>query len=452
MPVSAALLLAVLNPMGLRQATDAESRTLYARLAAPFYSAAGQAEIAVVLIDDETLSAMGESFPPSFGMYGALVETVEMAGGRGVFFDLAFLDKRGAPGSLEAFADTLSLLPVVLGAPKTALDASQCGRPGLTNLAPLAARAAEEAHVNIAQDSSQVFLRSTDPCRPGGRPAAAAALYRIWCAGRSDCSVPDDAAPMAVRWGEAFPAGYAAAHPGLHGLDAVCPSAAHRLLRSARILLGELGYGLGGEQSLRLPPLCSYHPVLKAEWLLAPDGTHADARAVMDLLRERMVLIGGSLSGEQDIAHSPVFGDVPGVYVHAMALDNLMTLGSRYYRPWPGLWGGLGWNDLIEVLLLALFGWCGNWLRHRYRRGRQEENAWRNVRAAALVAGLLLLAGLVVGLGTVLACVEVLRFEPINWVGLFLACWVIAYPMVVELLERAAACPRGGWRRNGRAA
>jgi uncharacterized membrane protein len=42
------------------------------------------------------------------------------------------------------------------------------------------------------------------------------------------------------------------------------------------------------------------------------------------------VLVGGAVSGISDWHQSPVHGQVPGVILHAMALDNLLSLGDRY--------------------------------------------------------------------------------------------------------------------------
>jgi CHASE2 domain-containing sensor protein len=41
------------------------------------------------------------------------------------------------------------------------------------------------------------------------------------------------------------------------------------------------------------------------------------------------VLIGADILGSGDRIESPVHGQVPGVYLHAMALDNLLTFGGR---------------------------------------------------------------------------------------------------------------------------
>jgi hypothetical protein len=83
-----------------------------------------------------------------------------------------------------------------------------------------------------------------------------------------------------------------------------------------------------GDVERSLP--CPAVPVLRADQLL--DGDEAALRA---LLRDKAVLLGASVSGVPDWQDSPVHGRVPGVVLHAMALDNLLALGAAYTRPMP---------------------------------------------------------------------------------------------------------------------
>lgn len=50
------------------------------------------------------------------------------------------------------------------------------------------------------------------------------------------------------------------------------------------------------------------------------------------LLKGKFVLYGGAFIGTDDWLKSPVHGTIPGVYLHAMALDNLLVFGERYKR------------------------------------------------------------------------------------------------------------------------
>ncbi len=50
------------------------------------------------------------------------------------------------------------------------------------------------------------------------------------------------------------------------------------------------------------------------------------------LLRDRLVMVGASITSTGDLVQSPVHGLIPGVYLHAMALDNLIYKGMDYDR------------------------------------------------------------------------------------------------------------------------
>ena len=78
--------------------------------------------------------------------------------------------------------------------------------------------------------------------------------------------------------------------------------------------------------------LCSYTKYIYIDELLAlARSSNAEERQfAKDLVSDRIVLYGTSFKGLKDLAISPVHGAVPGVFMHAMALDNLLTDGNRY--------------------------------------------------------------------------------------------------------------------------
>ena len=47
-------------------------------------------------------------------------------------------------------------------------------------------------------------------------------------------------------------------------------------------------------------------------------------------IKDKYLIVGADLTGYNDLIQSPVHGLIPGVYLHAMALDNLLTFGSHY--------------------------------------------------------------------------------------------------------------------------
>jgi len=77
------------------------------------------------------------------------------------------------------------------------------------------------------------------------------------------------------------------------------------------------------QPNLALP--CPSVTVIPASVLWSGDGA-----AARELLGGRFVMIGAAVSGIADWHQSPVHGQVPGVVLHAMALDNLLSLGTHY--------------------------------------------------------------------------------------------------------------------------
>nr|MBP8295586.1 CHASE2 domain-containing protein [Burkholderiales bacterium] len=139
-------------------------------------------------------------------------------------------------------------------------------------------------------------------------------------------------APMTVRWGAFAPGEQAPFYAAgvcqrMTDAEGRVP-ALSRLLRSLQQLaLGAL-FDLRDRRDPDLALPCPAVPVLRADAIL--DG---DAAAVDALLRGRAVLLGAQVSGIPDWQVSPVHGRVPGVVLHAMALDNLLAHGDGYLRP-----------------------------------------------------------------------------------------------------------------------
>lgn len=74
----------------------------------------------------------------------------------------------------------------------------------------------------------------------------------------------------------------------------------------------------------------------------------------VDNFQDRIVIYGQNLQGFQDIVRPPTIDtDIPGVFVHAMALENLLSNGERYLSDRSTVSGWLT-ADVIEILTLTL--------------------------------------------------------------------------------------------------
>lgn len=77
-------------------------------------------------------------------------------------------------------------------------------------------------------------------------------------------------------------------------------------------------------------PICVFHHTLYLREMLYPNESQSSR--LDRLLSHRVVMIGSAFSYSNDIVFSPLHDRVPGVYLHAMALDNLITHGPDYAR------------------------------------------------------------------------------------------------------------------------
>jgi CHASE2 domain-containing sensor protein len=422
------LLVAVINPFGIRSATDQASTEIFQKLTADLYPGAGQEKIAVVLIDDRSLQVLGEKFPPDFTFYSRLIGNMAAAGIESAFLDLNIVDPRGDPSDLENFASVLRGLPVFLAATADESTARDCGGIRVRNLPQLREAVVSEPHPMIRDDARHIDLLLEDACTRF-RPAAALSVYAHHCSRLAGCpgsrmdpvSEPAgfEGRDMSIEWGSVWPAGAEAIHPSYRDLSSLCPRAdwssrASRFLHVLFPFLDDAGNGTFAQG-------CSYHPMIRAEWLLSPDETGADADAVFDILAGRIVLVGANFTGQNDIGPSPVFGDIPGVFIHAMALDNLIVHGTGFLSVWPeGGVGGLGFNDMVELGLTLAFTLLGYWLG---RFVSPKSIRWGLPWMLALMLG-----GAAAGLLITWVLVWGLRLEPINWIGVLLACTAIATP------------------------
>jgi hypothetical protein len=171
---------------------------------------------------------------------------------------------------------------------------------------------------------------------------------------------------------------------------------------------------------------CPYNQWVPGEAVLAARSSQQMA-TLGALFKDRAVMIGADIRGAPDLVQSPVHGQIPGVFLHAMALDNLIALGpDGYWRPMPTLALGhaegrikleYAWpklekaaTGLLEMTLLllifAISEGVARWQRHQGER-------WPE----AVYAGVELLGHMTLVFGTV-ALLASLAFAPMNWLGL----------------------------------
>lgn len=413
-----------LDPFGLSRAVQGYSEGLFQKVSANFYGQAAQSRIAVVLVDERTLRSRGESWPPRYLFYSELVRRIARQQPAAIFLDVLVEDRRAYDETLGPAQDELQRALAQSGVPFFIGTLDERSRsvfaqvPGVRST--LVGWSGHERDYPLLvgpghyfDDGAAIEPVEGGSCDSDAQPTAAFSLYRQLCADGRQAGCPaalaagDTAAfckAMVVQWGRKVSDEVVQRQL----IDAAQCSAGDvstwaSLLEGARAFLATLSLGVDEEADGRLRQPCPYALTLRAEDL----GT---AKA-SGLLKDRVVMIGVDLKGIHDRVESPVHGQIPGVYLHAMALDNLLEWNAQYYQR-------SGNHCLQRTLAALVILLCVAILRARLPR---ESFLMRSV-----AIGALLIACLISYLW--------LRRPPVDWLGLLLV-----YELVKRLIEKHEA-------------
>ena len=379
------LLLNVIEPFGLSNATKTHSQRIAARGMSPLYGSPAQDHIAVVLIDEKTLEARQMGWPPQYSYYDELLRRILAQQPRAVYLDILMEQRRSYDSSFEdaraGMADEIEAagIPVFFGVSAPGARSIFSGLGYGSRNKPVGAM---PVNAHMSSSTAGVALdvvtswQGTGTAYPlllaaenvstaaGWKPplskgpgvgadyrSVALALYQTACVQKTapgcvesarELSATALATPMAVQWGVTNPV--MADAPD--ALDCVRDASAgnwERLRASFSLLVDSLFSGMDARREDRNRAHCPYTLTVFEEQL--------DDEALGEVLKDRVVLVGTRLVGLNDSVLSPVHQQIPGVYLHAMALDNLMTWGSERVRRDPGVGWGL-W--LANALLISL--------------------------------------------------------------------------------------------------
>lgn len=331
--LAAAVILLFIGPFAdrsqlLSDALDRSASPLNQRYAAP-----AQDAIAVILFEDADLEELGTSWPVPYDLWARVLGTLACARPKVVFFDIlfgreqAFKTERGAAGPSMAEVDA-----AVLGNRQTEKEYCPPGPEAVD------ARAAKVFYAYA--DRPEDWLPELDqhrklpikwtgaagdyPLTIGTQYAAAYRLMKAYCeasAGASrlaGCSATFSEehlrGHLLPRWSMRAPA-----YQALFS-EQTCPD------ESDRSFLAAVGTYLRNMADAPATP-CLPFLTIGASQLL----TQADAQ-MFGLLRDRVVLVGVNLTGAGDQVETQTHGQVPGVFLHATALENLLAMGARYDR------------------------------------------------------------------------------------------------------------------------
>jgi CHASE2 domain-containing sensor protein len=293
------------------------------------YPPKGQNDTTVVLFREENLAELAESFPVSYARHAEVLEALAVYGPRAVFVDFAFIDARSpedqaALGRAICDLNARGKVPVYLAAPAPSSNRDH-GAP--INARLLECAEVVNAQMDVERGVSGVLTYLHGSGTSAFRWTPAFAMYdartRILKLPRLK---PEDAQPMEIIWGNlASPLNESWMHCTSEG-------ALHHLFNILR------------ENPLAAKRTCPHTNTISVMHLLGP--INEDVRAA---IADKAVFYGGNFQMVGDRVISPVYDDLPGVYLHAMAYDNLVTFDSTYKR---ADHHGLSLSSVVNGLLL----------------------------------------------------------------------------------------------------
>lgn len=372
------------DPLGIEEATADRSARFMFRVAAPFYSGSGH--VVVVLIDQEFLS--GTQWPATYKQQGKLLRRIMDFNPSAVFLDLLYsaphhsgVDNSATSDSdvpeklLNGISEDLYPRIYVAALPHegTCDRKEREGKSGariLNNSGMVDEIVGKLPEWNVVAvgwsgcgDSYPLLLSDDAQAR-----TPAYALYRKYCEDKNaapsirkrcanKASDDDFQTPMTIRWGAFAPEAQKHFYSEKSGQCYHYAGEEGRVPLYRRIWVAVQQFsiamvnGLDAVKSNEYKLPCLAITVLSAAEFSSPEFTPHD-KALEGVIKDNLVLIGARVPGVPDVDVSPVHGLIAGVELHAMALDNLLTLHDRYARATFGEWLQRG-LDLVVLLMAA---------------------------------------------------------------------------------------------------
>jgi len=293
------------------------------------YPPDGQDDTTVVLFREENLAALSESFPVSYARHAEVLEALSVYAPRAVFVDFAFIDARSpedqaALGRAICDLNARGKVPVYLAAPAPSGN-RETGTP--INAALLECAEPVNAQMDVERGASGVLTYLHGGGTSTFRWTPAFAMYdareRILSRPRLRA---EDAQPMEIIWGNL------GSKLNESWMQCTSEGAFQHLFNILR------------ENPLAAKRTCPHTHTISVVHLLGPFN-----EGVKKAIEGKAVFYGGNFQMVGDRVISPVYDDLPGVYLHAMAYDNLVTFGSAYKR---ADHHGLSLSSVVNGLLL----------------------------------------------------------------------------------------------------
>lgn len=256
-------------------------------------------DIVIVEIDNASVAALGR-WPWPRSLHAQLVDRLAKAGAAAVVYDVLFTEPSPDDARFgAALRECPSYLPVLL----SPADEADHGRRDVEKpVAPLAQAAAGLGHINLEVDSDGI-VRSVAMFEGDAQQRWPQLMVPLWRAVRSG---------QIALAGPAVASSAAAAAADAKLMHAGGPDSESRFL---------LPFGAANTQNAQGAQTAQ-------TWRRVSFAQVLEGRVPPDLLRGRVALVGVTASGLFDRFATPLsgtLGPMPGVYIHALVLDTLLS-------------------------------------------------------------------------------------------------------------------------------
>jgi CHASE2 domain-containing sensor protein len=290
----------------------------------------GQKAISVLLFREENLAELGTHYPVPYKLHAEVIEALASYNPKAVFIDFAFVDKRDDK-RIKELSDALCTLHDSEQKPNIFMAAPvlEDGSIAITKeLLDCVIPVTPEMDGKTGESGVLTYFNGREPDRKTGTfiPSAAFALAsdRIGPASK-------DSEKLEIVWGK-----------GIAPLNRKWMDCRER---SDWALIQSVLSDNPSANKLA----CPYHRTISVSHLLNSAGD----KDIEGALQGKTVFYGAGFRFTGDRVESPVYGEMPGVYLHAMAYDNLLTFGPDYKRA-----ERHGWRvKIIDGMLLAIAAW-----------------------------------------------------------------------------------------------
>ncbi len=313
--------------LGLSQVSKWTSRTLFFQWIAPYYpnneKPGVSNNISVVLLTEADLRKQQASWPVSYEFHADVLDSILERGPKSILIDIGFIDKFRSKKGLDDLVDVLRRakeekgVDIFLAAPQASLESKASILPELLKYGK---------PVSVLVDGTRMGNRYILKDE-NGRYSAALAIYNSVNSDKIEpiYSGEKDTLPtMHIAWGQFLENGNNGPYEcndyilHLNPLDRILKTISSNFPPTAENFFEE-----GFNNTLR--QACPPHRTITVDYLLKGDDYWLNK-----YINNHFILYGVKIDMIDDSIIPPTHIKLPGVYLHAMALDNLLQFKNSY--------------------------------------------------------------------------------------------------------------------------